>query len=79
MKEDGHQRADDVRFRALLAVRDQLDMLHKFKGVLSEEEMSRRRKDLYESMPPVPLHNGTIYDDELDDGDTSPQQKKPAI
>jgi hypothetical protein len=76
-EDDDHRSSDDSRFRALLAVRDQLDMLHKFKGIMSEEEMARRRRDLYESMPPVPSHSDSH--DEADNGVTSSTEKRAAI
>lgn len=63
------------RFLALLAVRDQLDLLHKFKGILSEEEMSRRRKELYETMPPVPSPTDR-QDGDDDVGVASPGKKR---
>ena len=71
--------SDDARFRALLAVRDQLDMLHKFKGIMSEEEMSSRRRDLYKSMPPIPPPTDPLSAEHLGDSDTSPQQKRAAL
>jgi hypothetical protein len=71
--------SDDARFRALLAVRDQLDMLHKFKGIMSEKEMSSRRRDLYESMPPIPPPTDPLSAENLGDSDTSPQQKRAAL
>lgn len=77
MKNGGSRGTDDTRFRALLAVRDQLDMLHKFKGTMSDGEMSRRTRDLYGSLPPVPLPTD-LPNDGVGDDDVMSQKKRSA-
>lgn len=56
MTMNSHVEITDEERRAILKeVKDHTELLKEFEGVISEEELSKRKRALYAALPPVPL------------------------
>ena len=50
----GTDKPAEDRRQLLQEVRQHLDILKEFEGVISEEEIARRKRELFQSLPPAP-------------------------
>jgi len=66
--------SDTDRLQSLVAVREQIDLLNRFRGFMPDEELANRKRALYQALPPAPPPTGEL-DDAYDDEDP-PQDKK---
>lgn len=64
---------DEARRLALKEVREHLDILKEFEGMISAEEMAKRKRDLFMALPPAPPPAAAPS------GDMSPNKKYKSV
>jgi len=50
----GETKLVDDRRKVLQEVREHLDLLKEFEGVITDEELAKRKRDLFAALPPAP-------------------------
>mmetsp|Transcript_16369 Transcript_16369/g.37875 ORF Transcript_16369/g.37875 Transcript_16369/m.37875 type:complete len:354 (+) Transcript_16369:371-1432(+) len=72
--------SDDIRRAKLHEVKEHMELLAQFEGIIPEEELIQRKKALYLALPPVPLPQNTNNRRKSppEDSDSERQSKKKA-
>jgi len=63
------------RLQSLLQAREQMVLLNRLQGVLPDEELARRKRELYNVLGPEPIQEGKEEEDEQDAAGEPPRKK----
>ena len=70
----------EQRRKILTEVREHLDLLKEFEGIISDEDLAQRKRDLFRALPPAPPPAKDAKRPKLEEGEEgSPQQQAALI